>query len=139
VGYNVVKLSGGLVVPGAPRLPGVDRDGGSLIASQKNNRGIVGIDPHGVVIIAARSALEGGKRLAAVSRSVHRRVGDIDDVSVFGINLDLGKIAAASPEPGLAIDTTPVFAGVVRAVDPALLRRIHQGIEPPRVRGDDAD
>src|SRR5207237_351685 len=62
-----------------------------------------------------------------------------DDVSVFGINLDLGKIAAASPEPGLAIDTTPVFAGVVRAVDPALLRRIHQGIEPPRVRGDDAD
>ena len=39
----------------------------------------------------------------------------------------------------MAVDTAPVFAGVIRAIDAALLRRVHQRIEPLRIGRGDAD
>src|SRR5439155_9684114 len=72
IGDHMVKLGGGLVVPGAPGLPAVDADDRSLVPGEKNDVGVIRIEPDGVIIIAAGSALEGGERLAGVGGAIGR-------------------------------------------------------------------
>src|SRR5262249_11739594 len=55
---RVVELRGGLVEPRAPGLAAVERDQGTLDAHERDDRGIVRIDPQVLVVIASRSAPE---------------------------------------------------------------------------------
>jgi hypothetical protein len=43
IGADVIKLGRGLIVPGAPTLPAIDRDDRALIATEQNNVWIVGL------------------------------------------------------------------------------------------------
>src|SRR5207302_10512469 len=54
VGVDVIELRARLVVPGAPALAAVDSDDRSLIRSDENCLRVVGIDPHAMVVVAAR-------------------------------------------------------------------------------------
>ena len=65
-----------------------------------------------MVVVAARGALDGSEGLAAVGRAIGRGVGDIDDVFVFRIDFDLGKVAAASPGSPFIADLMPILAGI---------------------------
>src|SRR5262249_35081536 len=116
VGDDVIELGGWLVVPAAPRLAAVDADRGALVGGQQDDLRVVGVDPDGVIVVAAGGALDEGERLAAVGRAVEGDVGDVDDVGVFGIDLDLGEVAAAAPQARVGVDTPPALAGVVGAV-----------------------
>src|ERR1035438_2080238 len=51
VGDDVIKLRGGLVVPGTPGLAAVHADGCALIEGERDDVGIFGIDPDGMVVI----------------------------------------------------------------------------------------
>ena len=83
VGDDVIELRGRLVVPGAPGFAAVDGDGRALIGGEDNDFGILGIDPDGVVVVAAGSAFDGGEGCAGVGGAVGGSVGDIDDVLIF--------------------------------------------------------
>ncbi len=56
VGDDVIELRGRLVVPGTPRSASIDADRCALIAREQNDLRILGIDPDGVIVIAARRA-----------------------------------------------------------------------------------
>ena len=66
VGDHVVELRRGLVVPGTPSLAAVHADGCALVAGQQNDLRIFGIDPNGVIVVAAGRTFDGGKVAAAV-------------------------------------------------------------------------
>src|SRR5207244_7365450 len=85
-----------------------------------------------------RSALEGDEGLAAVRGAVGTGVGDVEDVFVFRIDLDLGEVVAASPQAPLAVDKAPAIAGVVGAIEAAGLGVDH-GEDKFRVAAGDAD
>ncbi len=53
---GVIKLRSRLVVPGAPRLAAVHRDQRALIGDEKNDVGMVRINPQVLIIVAARCA-----------------------------------------------------------------------------------
>src|ERR1700720_2883377 len=89
---HVIELCGRLVVPGAPSLAAVDADGGALVAGQQDDPWILGIDPDGVIIVAARRAFDRGERLPSVGRAIRRRIRDIDDVPVLRIDPYAGEI-----------------------------------------------
>src|SRR5262249_16103889 len=89
VGDDLVELGGRLVVPGTPGFAAVDGDGRALVAGEQDDVRVVGVDPNAVVVVAAGRPLDGGERLAAVGRAVGRGVGDVDDVLVLRVRLDV--------------------------------------------------
>ena len=103
---------------------------------------MVGIDPDGVVVIAARRAFDGVKCVAAVGGAVSRRVADVDGIGVTRIGANPGEIVAASPYALLVVGAAPVQASIVTPVDARFRGNgIDHGIETIAVgRGDgDAD
>src|SRR4029077_5932473 len=95
VGADVVELRGGLVVPTAPGGAVVDADGSSLVGGEQDDVRIVGIDPDGVIVVAAWRALDGSEALAGICGAVGGGVGDVDDVFVLRVRAHAGEIAAA--------------------------------------------
>src|SRR5579864_2812219 len=78
VGNNVITLRRRLVVPGAPSSPAIHADGRALVARQGDDLRIFGIEPDGVIVVAARSALDGGERGASIRGTISRCVDDVD-------------------------------------------------------------
>src|SRR5689334_17832587 len=56
VGTDVIKLRRGLIVPGAPTLPSIDRDDCTLITTEQNDVWIIGVNPNVLIIIATGCA-----------------------------------------------------------------------------------
>src|ERR1700683_2119485 len=54
VGVDVIHLRGRLVVPRAPRRAVIDRDRRALIARQRDDVRIVGIDPNVLIVVTTR-------------------------------------------------------------------------------------
>src|SRR3989442_2838399 len=130
VGDDVVELRGGLVVPGTPSLAAIHADGCTLVHGQRNDVGVVRIDPDGVIVVAARRAFDGSEVLAGIRRLVRRSVGYVNHVFVLRIDAYHGKIIAASPDPLFGIYKLPALSGIVGAIDAAFLLRVHHGIHP---------
>src|SRR5882757_10217744 len=122
---DVIELRRRLVVPGTPGLAAVHADGRTLIDGQRDDVWVIGIDPDGVVIVAARCAFNGGEVLAGVIGLVGRSVGNIDDILVLWIDAHHCKVVASSPHAFFGVHQLPAFAGIVGAVDAALLLRVH--------------
>ena len=117
---GVVELTGGLVVPGTPGFSGVDADERALVADQQNNVGEVRIDPQILIVVAAGRAAKAGPGFAAV-RGAHRHNGGaVNHVGILRIHARDGQIAATDAERGPRVrgDASPVFAGIIRAVNP---------------------
>src|SRR5579859_8186412 len=129
---HVIKLSGRLVVPGAPRLPAVPRHDYALIASQNHSLRVVRVYPQLVIIVAARRTLNCRKCFSAVPRSVHRRIRHIHHIRILRIHAHFAEVPAASPNPRIFRNALPVFPAVVRAVQPTLFR-IGDQINPLRI------
>src|SRR6185295_7224575 len=123
VGDDVIELRGWLVIPRAPRLSAVDGDDRALIARNQNYPGVVGIDPDGVIIIAAGRSAKSCPVLTRVSRTPGDYVRAVNNVGALRISLDLGEVASSPPRPRVVAHFAPTFSGVVRAVDSAGLRR----------------
>src|SRR5262249_13606041 len=128
VGADVIKLRGWLIIPGRPGLAAVDRDDRALVAGQEDDPRVVGVDPEGVIVVAAGGALEVREGPAAVLGAVGRRVGHVDDFLVLRIDLDLREVGAAAPQPALAVDALPALARIIRAVDAAVARGIDDAL-----------
>jgi hypothetical protein len=113
IGADVIELGRRLIVPAAPRLAAIDADRGPLVAGQKKDLRMVGIDPDRVVIVAAGSTFDRGESLATVRGTVHRGIGNIDNILILGIDLYLGKVVAVAPDALCRMDPAPAFAGIV--------------------------
>src|SRR5260370_28802082 len=98
VGNDVIELGGRLVVPGAPGLAAIHADGRPLIDSEGNDVGIFGVDPDGVIVVAAGRALDGREILAGVGGAVSRSVGHVDHSFISWIDAHAAEVVAASPD-----------------------------------------
>ena len=70
VGDDMIELRGRLVIPGTPGASTVDSDRGALIYAEKDDVGILGIDPDRVIVVSAGRALPGDEVLTTVGRFV---------------------------------------------------------------------
>src|SRR6185312_5232068 len=104
---HVIKLSRGLIVPGRKGLSTVDRDDGALVTGNKQDVRVIGIDPDAVIVVASRRALKGIPGCPAVRRFPYHDIRGVNDVLIFGVGLDLGKIVAPAPEPLIAVQFLP--------------------------------
>ena len=127
---DVINLRCGLVVPGTPGRSAVDGDERALVADEKNNVWVVGIDPEILVVVAAGSAAESGPGLAAVGGLHGYSACAINHVCVFGIDSRNGKISATDAAGGARVvcDFGPAFSGVVGAVDTRGRRRLSPSV-----------
>ena len=91
----MVELRGGLVVPGTPGRSAIDRHEGALIANQKNNVWIVGIDPQILIVVAARRPAKTRPGFAAVGGLHGYGAGAVDHIGVLRIHSGNGEVAAA--------------------------------------------
>src|SRR6266851_1752680 len=98
-----IKLSRRLVVPRAPGLATVEADRRALIDTEHDALRIRRIDPHRVVIVAARRTLDGREVVPAVVRTVQVLRRHIHHIGILRIDENLAHV----PEAGDA----PVFRG----------------------------
>src|SRR5438874_1189041 len=139
VGHHVIELRGRLVIPGAPCTTAVHCNRRPLIDPHQDDVRILRIYPDGVIVVAAGSAFPGSEILAAVCGLVRRRVRNVDRILVARRDAYPSEIGAASPHPLFVVDALPTFAGVIGAIDPAFLRRIHHCVDARRITRSDAD
>src|SRR6202167_2631842 len=92
---DVINLRGGLVVPGAPGGSAVDGDESALVAHEKNNVGVVGIDPEILIVVAAGRAAKSEPGFAAVGGLHGHCARAIHYVCILCINSGNWEIAAA--------------------------------------------
>ena len=141
VGVDVIHLRGGLVVPGAPRLPAVDRDDGALIAGERDDVGIGRVDPRPLIVVAAGRAAKRAPRLAAVDRLPRHRARHDHDVGIFRVHLGDRQVAAADAarRPRVGGDARPALAGVIGSIDPDAARARDRGVDAIAVARRDRD
>src|SRR6476661_7329694 len=99
-----------------------------------------GINPDGVVIVAARCASDGREAYAGIERTVSRGVRHIDDVFIFRVHPHVGEIIAAAPDARLIIYATPARSRIVRTIESAeLWRSLNQRVDKARRTGGNAE
>src|SRR5260221_7118282 len=124
---HVIHLRRGLVVPAAPGLAAVHADAGALVATGDHALRVCRINPQGVIVISAWSALDGNKRFSAVRRTVECYVGHINCVRVLGINVDFAEVPCAADDARIDANARPCLPAIVRAKQAAILY-VDQGI-----------
>src|SRR5260370_11999061 len=67
---HVIKLRGGLVVPGAPACAPIEADRPPLIAAQRDDFRIRRIDPDALIVVPSGRALDPGERAPPVGRPI---------------------------------------------------------------------
>ena len=139
VSAYVEHLRRGLVIPGAPGGAAVHGDGGALVYAADHDLRIVGVDPDGVVIVAARRALEGCESLARIGGTVRGSVGGENHIRIFWVHGQAGEIIAAPGHARFRVGARPVLAGVVGAEDAAEVGRVDPGIDALAVAGRNSD
>ncbi len=140
IGDHVIELCRRLVVPTAPGGASVHRDGGALVGGQQDDRGVLRIDPDGVVVVAAGCALDGGEALSRVGGFIGGRVRHIHDFRIFRVYPDAGEIIAAPIHALLAVDLAEGCARVVAAIQSAgLTARLRQRVDAIAIARRDAD
>src|SRR5713226_6804577 len=142
VGDDVIEKRGGLVVPGTPGLAAVHADGRALVHGEGDDVGVFGIDPDGVVVVAAGRALDGREILAGVSGAVSRSVGHVDHIFISWIDAHAAEVVAATPDSLFIIHLLPAFTSIIGAVNTAAflgvqLFRVDPGIHAVGVAGGD--
>src|SRR5262249_45449991 len=103
--------------------------GGALVADQQDHLGVQRVDPDRVVVVAAGRAFEAGPGRTGVGAAVRAGIGDQHGVPVARMDLHLGEVAAAAPQPWLLGDARPRVTGVVGTEAAAELRRVDHCVD----------
>src|SRR5215472_3313699 len=114
VNGDVIELRGWLVVPAAPAAAAVHAHAGALIAAEDHPLRIGRIDPHGVIVIAAGSTLDGDKSFSRVGGAVDGNIGDVNRVRVFGIDIQLAEVPHATANARISSGAQPGLAAIIR-------------------------
>ena len=135
VGDHVIELRRRLVVPRAPRRATVDGDGRALIDAECDRVRIVRVDPHRVIVVAARRALDADPRRSAVERTIGRGVRGVDLIAIVRVGRDAGEIFGASAHALFVVRLRPRRARIVRTEDPAAVDLFDDRVHAGRIGG----
>ena len=136
---QVINLRRRLVVPGAPSLSAVHGHHRPLVGGQQHDVGMIGIDPGGVIVVAAGRTFDGREFLAAVRGLIRGCVTEKDRVPIFRMHANPCKIGISPGHPVLLVDLGPVLAGIVRAIDSAGVGNIDGAVHAVGIRRRDGN
>src|SRR5437762_8389162 len=97
---NVVQLGGRLVIPRAPTLASVHSDDRALVRTEKNDVGIIRIDPNVLIIVATGCAAPAVPGFAAVRRFPTNHTRRVHDLRILWIEPHHREIATADCRSG---------------------------------------
>ena len=139
VGVHGIELRGELVVDGAPRGAGVERDVGAAVVALDHPPVVARVDPQ-IVVVSVRSGHLIEVR-AGVGRLPHPQVVDVDGVLILRIRKDVHVVPGAVAQILARARKRPGLAEVVRAVEAGRRVGFDQRPHPPGSggRGGDAD
>src|SRR6476661_5025445 len=114
----MIQLRRRLVVPRAPTLPAIHGDDRALVHAQQNDVRIIRINPNVLIIVTAWRAAPTIPGFPAIVRFPTNDAGRVNDLRIFGIELQHGQIAPANSKPGAGIIScpTPGLAAVIRTI-----------------------
>ena len=95
-----------------------------------------------MVVVSSWRAFERGEASASVGGLVERGIGGVDHVAILGVHAHAGEVVAAAVDALLVIHAAPVLAGIVGAVQPAVVAvGLHQRVHAAGIarRNSDAD
>ena len=116
---DAVELRRRLVHVGRPAFAGIVADLGAAVVADDEPAGVLRGDPE-VVVVAVRRVL-GLEGAPAIGGDVVGDVHDVHPVDVFGVGVDAGVVPGALAQAAVGIGPLPRLAGIVRAVDAALV------------------
>src|SRR4029079_19414974 len=87
---------------------------------------MIGIDPEGVVIVAAWSASSTREGHTGVGGPIESSIRNVKDVFVLWVDFHLCKVAPAAPNPLICLDASPGLAGVLGAIQSSQLGSIDE-------------
>ena len=112
---DVIQLRRRLVIPRAPALSAIHGDDRALVGPEKNDVGIIRIDPNILVIVATGRAAPAVPGFAAVRRFPTNDAGRVNDLRIFRIEPHHRQIAPANSEARARIIScpTPGLAAII--------------------------
>ena len=116
---NVIKLSGGLIVPRTKRLTTIHRHDCALVAGYQNDVRIIRIYPNSVVIVPARCAPKSRPIFATVHGFPSNYVSSIDNIGIFRVNFHFRKITSSTVKTIVARHFRPRFSSIIGAINAA--------------------
>src|SRR6185369_6477210 len=76
VNRHVIELRSRLIEPGAPGDAAVNAYARALVAAKNHALRVAGIDPEGVIVVAARRAFDGSESFSCIGGAINRDVGN---------------------------------------------------------------
>src|SRR5262249_50418135 len=89
---------------------------------------IEGIDPDGVIIIAAWRALDRGETLSRVGGLVGRGIRNVDDILIARVNTNASEVRTTASDATFGIHAMPALARVIGSINragPRFDQRVH--------------
>src|SRR5579863_2756710 len=140
---GMVELRRRLVEPAAPAVPAVHGDDRALVAGERDDARISGVDPDVLVVVAAGCPPQGTPCPAAIGGFGSDDAGAVHDVGIQWIDRHNGQIPAADTQrrPRVRGDSHPVLARIIGTEDTetgcrgivARLARADDSVEPLRI------
>ena len=134
---HVIKLGRGLHVLTGPALAPVEGDVRSPVVGLDHVHGVVGIDPH-VVVVTMRHTDAVVESLAPIVGAEEAHVEHVHRVFLFGVCVDVGVVPRPLAERPVLVGAGPGFACIIGAKDPAVLG-FNDGPDAIGVDGRDGD
>ena len=138
VDRDVVELPDGKIVRHAPVLGPVARDDEAAVVPEVDGLPVPRIDPHGVEV-RVDVVLHRAEGAPAVIRDPDDRTEVVDPQVIRRIDVDLGVVERAVEHAVVVVDQLEVASAVGGEVQPAVLHRLDQRVDPVRVRARDRE
>src|SRR5579864_2571210 len=113
VNRYVIELRRGLVIPTAPGVAGVHANARALITAKNHPLRMAGINPEGMIIIAAGSAFDGDESFPCVRGAIDGDIRQIDGIWIFRINIDFAEIPESPANTRISSGACPGLPAVV--------------------------
>src|SRR5581483_1310152 len=124
---DVIELGRRLVVPTAPGVAAINAHAHTLIAAENQSLRVRRINPEGMIVVAAGSALDGDKSFSRIGRTIDGDIGNVNRVRVFGIDVNFAEVPEAA-EARIMAGANPGLAAIV-GLEHATLFRVDERID----------
>src|SRR6516225_8408821 len=114
---DMIELCGRLVEPAGPGLAAIYGDDRTLIADERDDARVIGVDPQVLIVVAAGCTAQRLPALASVRRLHGDDAGAVHHIGIGRVHAQDRQVAAADAQRGAGVggDARPALAAIVGA------------------------